>query len=87
MSTGSVKSSISLYKYKTRNLSLPITMDYSADGFKVDQVASRVGTGWTLNAGGAVSRTVLGNPDGGGYVDLFLKDLGNRQKLIDNRND
>jgi len=69
MSTGSVKSSISLYTYKTRNLSLPITMDYSADGFKVDQVASRVGTGWTLNAGGAVSRTVLGNPDGGGYVD------------------
>ncbi|MCX2496396.1 hypothetical protein OQX63_23095 [Pedobacter sp. PF22-3] len=83
MSSGGAKSSIPLYTYKTRNLSLPISLDYNSDGFKVDQVSSRVGTGWTLNSGGAISRTVLGSPDGGGFVNPPIDFPGTTGSALD----
>ncbi|WPU94318.1 hypothetical protein SNE25_02120 [Mucilaginibacter sabulilitoris] len=66
LSTGAVNTHIDLYTYSTKNLHLPITLNYSSTGLKVDQIASRVGLGWMLNAGGVISRTVVGGPDESG---------------------
>jgi len=52
-----------LYTIKTNNLSLDIRMDYDASGTKVGQDASWVGLGWSLQAGGCISRTIRGLDD------------------------
>lgn len=44
-STRALKTSVNLYNFKTLNLSLLIKVDYSVDGFKVNQVRSRIETG------------------------------------------
>mgnify|MGYP007070210525 CR=1 FL=1 len=63
LATGVPEISIPLYEIKLGNYTLPISISYHASGIKVDDVASTVGLGWVLNAGGAVSRTVVGAPD------------------------
>ncbi len=54
---------IPLYNIVAGSLSLPISLSYHASGIKVDQEASRVGLGWSLNAGGIISRTIKGASD------------------------
>jgi YD repeat-containing protein len=54
---------IPLYELTERNLKLPISLSYHGSGNKVEQVATRTGLGWTLNAGGVVTRVVRGWPD------------------------
>lgn len=56
MFTGTPNVSVPLYTYNTRNLSVPISLSYSSNGIKVDQLSSNVGLGWNLNAGGAIIR-------------------------------
>ena len=63
LATGVPEISIPLYEIKLGDYTLPISISYHASGIKVDDVASTVGLGWVLNAGGAVSRTVVGAPD------------------------
>jgi len=60
---GAAQASIPIHSFKVGGLSLPISLDYSTTGTKVDEIPSRVGMGWTLNAGGVVSRVVHGAPD------------------------
>ncbi len=71
MATGTPEISIPIYEIKGRKLSLPISLSYHASGIKVDQYASWVGLGWSLNAGGVITRSVHGLPDEGfeGYFD------------------
>ncbi len=71
-STGMANISVPLYTYGTPNISVPINMSYTTSGVKVDQVASWVGLGWNLNAGGTISRTVRGMPDEEAQVREFL---------------
>lgn len=61
--TGTVNSEIPLMEYKTRNLTVPISLSYSSNGVKVEDVSSWTGLTWNLNAGGVIIRTVKGNPD------------------------
>ncbi len=63
MFTGTPNVSIPLYTYNTRNLSVPISLSYSSNGIKVDQLSSNVGLGWSLNAGGVISRVIRDKPD------------------------
>ncbi|MFO8165327.1 MAG: hypothetical protein R6T98_12465 [Desulfatiglandales bacterium] len=44
-------------------LTLPITLNYSSNGLKVDKIASWVGFDWSLSAGGIITRNVAGVPD------------------------
>lgn len=55
--------SIPLYEIKTPRFNLPISLSYDASGIKVDETATWVGQGWSLNAGGVVTRTIVGAPD------------------------
>jgi YD repeat-containing protein len=79
--TGSPSLNIPIYTAKFRDASIPIALNYSSfGGVKVEEVASWVGLGWTLNAGGVVSRTIKGLPDDGpnGYQTLSaIPDLNN----------
>ncbi|MCK4662468.1 MAG: hypothetical protein KAT68_06365, partial [Bacteroidales bacterium] len=61
--TGVPSINLPLYKLQTKEFSLPISLSYNASGIKVEQVASWVGLGWSLNAGGVVTRVVNGSPD------------------------
>ena len=55
---------IPLYTISTRSgLQLPIKLTYHASGIKVNEHATPVGLGWSLNTGGMISREVYGLPD------------------------
>ncbi|WP_454881513.1 hypothetical protein [Sphingobacterium detergens] len=45
-------------------LALPITLRYHMSGIKVDELASSVGLGWNLDAGGAIIHSIYGLNDG-----------------------
>lgn len=61
--TGTPKINIPLFELKGNSVSVPVSMSYNAGGFKPNEMASWVGLGWSLNAGGVITRSVLGNPD------------------------
>jgi YD repeat-containing protein len=61
--TGLPQISIPIYTVKSGSLSLPISLSYHASGLKVQEYASWVGAGWALNAGGVITRTVIGAAD------------------------
>ncbi|PRY48547.1 YD repeat-containing protein [Arcticibacter pallidicorallinus] len=65
-STGIPQIEIPIYTIEGKRLNLPISISYHASGIKVNDVASEVGLGWVLNAGGIVSRTTLDRKDGSG---------------------
>jgi hypothetical protein len=68
--TGKPSIEVPIYTIKTPRLQVPVSLNYEATGVKVDQLASWVGTGWVLNAGGMITRVVVGLPDEatGGYL-------------------
>ena len=61
--TGTPEISIPIYTLQEGGLSLPITLNYHGGGNKVDDIAPRTGLGWTLGAGGVVTRTMMGWAD------------------------
>ena len=69
--TGLPQTSIPLYEVKSGNLSLPITLNYHSSGRKTYDETGAVGLGWTLMAGGTISRTVYGFPDDDDVVAKF----------------
>lgn len=62
--TGVPDINVPLYTLAGRDISIPIGVSYHASGIKVQDVASSVGLGWNLYAGGAITRVVRGLPDG-----------------------
>ena len=61
--TGLPSIMIPLATVKGSQLSLPISLSYHGGGHKVADIASWVGLGWSLNAGGIITRQVMGGPD------------------------
>jgi hypothetical protein len=61
--TGAASIEIPIYTIKGRDLNFPISLSYDGSGNKVDALPSMVGLGWTLQAGGVITRAAQGNPD------------------------
>ena len=56
--TGVPNISIPITAFKVGNKTFPISIDYHARGLQVAEIASRVGLGWALNAGGQIARQI-----------------------------
>jgi RHS repeat-associated protein len=82
MYSGTPQISLPIGDVKGKQLTIPISLSYHASGIKVDDIASQVGLGWSLNAGGVITRTVKGLPDEGanGYLNNNF-DPNNSQNL------
>lgn len=68
MYTGTANISIPLFTVQSGDLSLPISLKYATTGIRVSQRATWVGLGWSLSAGGAVTRQMKGRPDEDGLL-------------------
>ncbi|PWG79527.1 hypothetical protein DDR33_15760 [Pararcticibacter amylolyticus] len=63
LSTGVPGISIPIYTLKAGKFELPINISYHASGNKVSDVASPVGLGWVLNAGGVIIQNIVSERD------------------------
>lgn len=92
--TGIPDISIPLYNIEVGKFNMPIQINYHGGGNKVNDLVSSVGLGWSLRAGGVISRTVMGVPDevspqGSFFSEIkhedestpeYLEDVANRDK-------
>lgn len=61
--TGLPNISIPLTSFEVGEKSFPVSLNYHARGIRVAEIASRVGVGWALNAGGSIIRQTRDRPD------------------------
>ncbi len=61
--TGTPDIEIPLYEMTLKNFKLPISLTYHASGIRPDQHAGWTGLGWSLKAGGVISRAINDIPD------------------------
>ncbi|MFD2916843.1 hypothetical protein [Psychroserpens luteus] len=88
--TGKVNTTIPLFEIKSGGITVPISINYNSGGIRISDVASNVGTSWSLSAGGNISRVVkdlndndvkvnawqVVDGDGGGYTEYDLSTAG-----------
>ncbi|MEN1785192.1 MAG: hypothetical protein AAGF77_08645 [Bacteroidota bacterium] len=77
--TGTPNISIPLYEVTLKNFTLPISLNYNPQDVQVATVPSNVGLGWSLNAGGVITRVVRDWHDDG-----RLDYDGNGNEIFDN---
>ena len=61
--TGAACFDIPIYTIKTGGYIMPVSLHYETSGFRVATIASNVGLGWNLNAGGCITKTIKGFDD------------------------
>jgi hypothetical protein len=61
--TGTANISIPLYNFNFEGMQIPLSLSYSAGGIRVNEEASEVGLGWSMNATAVISRTIEGKDD------------------------
>ncbi|WP_346320281.1 hypothetical protein [Chitinophaga sp. YIM B06452] len=74
--TGIPPIDIPLHTVTRQGQTIPIALSYNAGGIKVEEIASSVGLGWNLMAGGTITRIKNGLPDEtttNGYLDCSIK--------------
>jgi YD repeat-containing protein len=71
LATGQPQVSVPLYTVQCGSLSLPLSLSYHSGGIKVSEHASWVGLGWSLNAGGVITRSIRGKRDNGEFGTYF----------------
>jgi YD repeat-containing protein len=60
---GRMNLEVPVYRIKDLDFDIPISLLYTADGFKPEKRSDFVGFDWTLIAGGCITREVYGTPD------------------------
>ncbi|MBS1743531.1 MAG: hypothetical protein JST81_10895 [Bacteroidetes bacterium] len=61
--TGAASVRIPLYEIQAGDIKLPISVNYSSNGIRVNDIPSRVGLGWNLIAGGVITKTIHDQDD------------------------
>jgi len=70
-STGAISPSIPLFNFNAGPIDIPITLQYSGNGVKVNQEPTWAGMNWNINPGGIVTRQV--------------RDLADEKTLVENK--
>jgi len=70
--TGTADISVPIYTIKAKGITVPVAISYHTGGIRLEEEASWVGLGWALNAGGMISRTIMGHDDFGTQGDVYL---------------
>jgi|GEM_PF-3540071 len=77
--TGTNVVTIPLFKIKTNNLELPMTLNYASNGVKVDELPGICGLSWLFKYGGIISREINDQPDrivnAPNLVDILPRDV------------
>gem|GEM_PF-5150289 len=75
--SGTVDVEIPIHEISVGDVKIPISFKYHTGGIKVNDRASRVGLGWSLSAGGSITRTIQGLEDDhyAGLLNTVLKPL------------
>ena len=61
--TGTVGVSLPVYTYADDDFTIPVSINYSSDGYRPNIQSGPLGLGWNLSLGGAITREVRGIPD------------------------
>src|SRR2546429_9186524 len=61
--SGQPSVSVPITEIKSAKLSLSLTMSYNYNGYRPGEEASWVGLGWSLQAGGMITRVIKGEID------------------------
>lgn len=83
MNTGVPEISVPLHSVDIGGLILPITLNYHAGGFKINELAGRYGLGWSLSCDLQITRSINGGDDllSSGYLNSnALYDLSENQR-------
>ncbi|KEO71619.1 RHS repeat domain-containing protein [Anditalea andensis] len=75
--TGIPDISIPIFHINKGDINIDVKLKYHSGGNKVDEVASREGLGWTMEAGGIITRSARGLPDQSMFhvgLNQFLND-------------
>ncbi|MCT3728706.1 hypothetical protein HZQ82_16640 [Elizabethkingia anophelis] len=55
--------SIPIYTIKNKDIEIPLTLNYSTGGIRLNEIASNVGLGWTLNTKNKITKNTKGKDD------------------------
>ncbi len=69
--TGTADVSVPIYTIQAKGITVPVNLAYHTGGIRLKEDASWTGLGWALNAGGMVSRTIMGHDDFGPSLPYF----------------
>lgn len=62
-SSGLANVNVPIYKFNTGRISIPLSLNYTSEGVKVDEMNGWTGINWRMAAGGMITRTVNDKPD------------------------
>ncbi|SFN34935.1 hypothetical protein SAMN05421594_2256 [Chryseobacterium oleae] len=60
---GTPRINIPLLEFKGGNITIPVTIDYTSAGVKIDQLETLVGQSWSFNTGGVITKKINGADD------------------------
>ena len=61
--TGQMQYNVELHRINDVDFDWPVSITYTSDGFRPFDYSDPVGSGWTLHAGGVITRQIMGKPD------------------------
>lgn len=70
LSSGTADISVPLFNISVHKINIPVNIVYNASGIRVNEVATQVGLGWHINAGGMISKTIYGKNDETALYDV-----------------
>lgn len=63
MFTGTPNIDVPIMGFTAGNINVPIQINYSSNGIKVDELSGKAGLGWKFIAGGVITRVIRAIPD------------------------
>lgn len=82
-SSGTPQISIPFGSVRSGGIEVPVSISYNASGIRVEEVPSWVGLGWSLSAGGQITRTVRDKADEAGTYGYMVTPANRKVKYID----